>query len=155
MGLNLFSGSGNAAPLVDTNDSKLIMGAALYEAWGAEDCEAICAESSYVKELLENEVVTERTIVKLDKKAKLKGAQRTAVYSIARKRKDSDFKKLLTLWRLEAKLDKKLWKKYQNEALKVAKNQLRNRALPQAQAKHSPAVKNAIAKAKKQLNNAA
>lgn len=143
---------GTSEPIVENSDSKLIVGQALIESLGAEDCDALCSEASYCKELVNTDVVTERVIVKLDKKAKLKGAQRTAVYTIARRRKDPKFKKLLTLWRLEAKIDKELWKKYKNEALKVAKQSMRNKPLPQAQAKHSPAVKNAIAKAKKQLN---
>ena len=152
----LFAGVDHVMPVATVEESTLITSAILLESLTPEEAGDICADRGLVKSLLENQIVTEKTIVRLDKKARLKGATHTAIYSIARKRKDPDFKKLLTLWRLESKLEHKLEKKYGNEAMRLAKETIRNQStnkLPSVsnQGKNTAAVKNAIAKAKSQL----
>lgn len=62
------------------------------------------------------DVVTEKTIVKLDKKAKLSRAYKVAILKCAAQKNDRDYKKLRKLWILEAKLFKKLEAKYGNKA---------------------------------------
>ena len=147
----------NPEPVVTTNkDETLVMESILLEMLSAEEAESICEDRRFVSDLIKDEILTERSIVKLDKKAKLNRATMTSVYTIARKHKDPDFKKLVTLWRMEAKLEKKLKQKYGNEAIRVAKQSLRNRTtgnLPSVSkmGANSKAVKTAIVKAKNQL----
>ena len=45
--------------------------------------------------------VMERTIVKLDKRAKKNQLYKTALYTVARNENDPDYKKLVTLWQME------------------------------------------------------
>lgn len=154
--MNFFNGFGGAEPIVSAADSTLITGAVLLEGLSASELAAICEDSKFTDELIRSEIVTEKTIIRLDKKAKLKGATKTAVYTIARQRKDPKFKKLLTLWRMEAQIEKELYKKYHNEAMLKAKKSLSassSKSLPSVsnQGKNTAAVKNAIAKAKSQL----
>lgn len=72
---------------------------------------------------LENEevVVQERTIVRLDKKAKISQAQKMAVFTIAKERNDPKMKKLITIWRMERTIEADLFRKYGNEGLRRAK----------------------------------
>jgi len=155
--MEFFGGYGGAEPIINNSDSKLIIGATLLEGLSAEEAESVVEDAKFTNELIKGDIVTEKTIVRLDKKAKLKGATKTAVYTIARRRKDPKFKKLLTLWRMEAQIEKELYKKYHNEALMTAKKSLANKAssssLPSVskQGSNTKAVKNAIAKAKSQL----
>lgn len=154
--MEFFKGFGGGEPIISNADSTLITEAVLLEGLSAEECASICEDTRFTDELIKSEIVTEKTIIKLDKKAKLKGATRTAVYTIARQRKDPKFKKLLTLWRMEAQIEKELYKKYHNEALLKAKKSLSSKptsSLPSVsnQGKNTAAVKNAISKAKAQL----
>lgn len=146
----------DTTPIASIEESTLITGAVLLECLTPEEAEGVCADRRLVKDLIDNQIVTEKTIIRLDKKARLKGATHTAIYSIARKHKDPDFKKLLTLWRMEAQLEKKLEKKYGNQAARLARDSIRNsstKSLPSVsnQGKNTAAVRNAIAKAKSQL----
>jgi len=152
--MDLLFGKGSPSPIVSPSDAMLITGAALLEGLSAEEAGLVVEDAKFTDQLVKDEIVTERTIIKLDKKARLKGATRTAVYTIARQRKDPKFKKLLTLWRMEAQLDKELFKKYYNEALRKAKDSMRRKELPSGNGKHKEAVRGAIAKAKAQLKPA-
>lgn len=154
--MEFFKGFGGGEPIISKSDSTLITEAVLLEGLSSEEAASICEDTRFTDELIRSDIVTEKTIIKLDKKAKLKGATRTAVYTIARQRKDPKFKKLLTLWRMESQIEKELYKKYHNEALLKAKKSLSSKStssLPSVSnhGKNSAAVKNAISKAKAQL----
>lgn len=72
-------------------------------------------------ELVEAEVVTEKTLVRLDKNARINQVQKMSVFTIAKEKNDPLFKKLLTVWRIEKNLENKLFKKYGTEGLRRAK----------------------------------
>lgn len=103
----------------------------------------------------ENEICTEKTIVRLDKKAKLSRAFKAAVFTIAREKNDPKFRKLLTIWRMERTLENYLNKKYRSEALKRARLSLTKVANTNKNKNVSKTkiVQKAAAKAKKQLNS--
>lgn len=77
---------------------------------------------SDVASLIDNEIVTEKTLVRLDKKARINQVQKMSVFTIAREKNDPIFRKLLTVWRIERNLEKKLFDKYGSQGLRRAKS---------------------------------
>jgi hypothetical protein len=84
----------------------------------------------------------ERSIVRLDKEARKNRAYKMAIFQTAKEKGDRDFKKLLTLWKLERFLEGKLEKRYAAQAKQLAKN-----ALKKAKATKSKVVGKAVNKA--------
>lgn len=72
--------------------------------------------------LINGEVVNEKTLVRMDKKARISQVQKMAVFTIAREKNDPIFKKLLTVWRIERSLEEKLFNKYGSEGMRRAKS---------------------------------
>ena len=116
-----------------------------------EEISEMTESSEVCNDLVSMGIVTEKTIVRLDKKAKISRAYKTAVFTIAREKKDPKFKKLVTVWRMERALEAYLMKKYHAEAMKRAKvagaklNSTRKDTKGRVIAK-------AVSKAKKQFN---
>ena len=102
-------------------DEQLITEAVLCDVLSKSELQELTETADVCNELKDLGVVTEKTIVRLDKKAKLSRAFKTAVFTIAREKKDPKFKKLLTVWKMERALEAYLMKKYQAEATKRAK----------------------------------
>ena len=92
-------------------------------------------------------VLLERTIVRLDKAAKLSKARKMAIFTVAKEKNDSDFKKLMKIWEMERYLEAKLEKKYGNEGMRRAK-----KSVSKASNSKSKIVKKAANKAKSQFN---
>lgn len=109
-----------------TEDQALIMEAAIIDIASNEELTAFLENKTEVDAALSEEVLLERTIVKLDKKAKLNKAQKMAIFQIAKEKKDPKFKKLLTIWRIERHLEEYLEQRYGNEALRRAKKTAMN-----------------------------
>lgn len=106
-------------------------------------CMAIATESLNPEEMeqyiteAETIAVTEaqKNIVRLNKQAKLNQAYKTAVLQCAAEDKRKEYKKLRTLWKLEAKLFRKLESQYKNKALaraRVAMKEQKKRKSPMA-----------------------
>ena len=70
---------------------------------------------------MEEGYITEKTIVKLDKKAKLAKAYEVALFKIARQHNDKDYIRLEMVWRMERELKARLRAKYHIPAMKEAK----------------------------------
>ena len=102
-------------------DEQLITESVLCDMLSNDELKELTETADVCEELKSLGVVTEKTIVRLDKKAKLSRAFKTAVFTIAREKKDPKFKKLLTVWRMERSLEAFLMKKYQAEGMKRAK----------------------------------
>lgn len=131
----------------NANDDALIMEAAIMDVMTNEDIEVALENTLDVDMAVNQEIVQERTIVRLDKKAKKSKAEKMAIFTIAREKKDPDFKKLLTVWKLERFLEAKLEKKYASKAKMKAKEALRN-----ATKSKSKMVKTVANKASKMIN---
>lgn len=141
---------------VETSDALLITECALLDALSADECEMISESADFIADLKSQEYVTERTIVKMDKKARLQRAIKASVFAIARKKKDVKFKKLLTVWRMERVLEAYLFKKYYSQALPMAKASLNRKRVTAANASNTnkaAAVNKAVDKAKSQFNS--
>lgn len=132
---------------VSLEDEALIMEGAMMDGLSNEELEAFLENGAEIRDAVDNEVLLERTVVRLDKKAKLSRAKAMAIFSIAKEKKDPKFKKLLTLWKLENKILKYLEKKYGAAATSRAKKTMNAKKNVKA-----PSVKKAIKKAKEMIS---
>ena len=128
--------------------------AILAEQLSRAELDELCESADVCNDLVEQGIVTERTIVRLDKHAKLNRAFMKAVFDIAREKDDPKFKKLVTIWRTERSLEKYLVNKYQSQAMKRAKASVANLA---KRKKDTPnhVIAKAVSGAKKQFNGSA
>lgn len=129
-----------------TESESLIMAAAIMESATGEEIEAFL-ESSDAHRAVQEDVLLEKTIVKLDKKAQISQARKVSIFTIAKEKNDPKFKKLLTIWRLERILEKDLERKYGNEAGRRAKNTVNKR-----RASRAPLIQKTVKKQQKILN---
>lgn len=150
--MKLFTNTSVGGMEINDADARVITEAAILEGLSAEEAGAVSEDAQLCQDLIKQDIVTERTIVRMDKKAKLSRAFRTAVFTIARRKKDVKFKKLLTIWRMERNLEAYLIKKYRSEALRMAKESLKRKPLPSGNGANSGAVRKAINTAKGQLS---
>lgn len=102
-------------------DEQLIMEGAMLDVLGTEGIQAFLESSTEVQAALTEEIVTEKTIVRLDRNAQISQATKAAIFTIAREKNDPLMKKLMTIWRMERRLEGQLEKKYGNEARRRAK----------------------------------
>lgn len=102
-------------------DQSLIMEAAILDTLTDEEIESFLENHQEVTAAIDGDVLTEKTIVRLDKKAKLSHAQTMAVFAIAKEKNDPKLKKLITIWRLERALEQDLMRKYGSEGMRRAK----------------------------------
>ena len=128
--MKLFTNTSVGGMEINDADARVITEAAILEGLSAEEAGAVSEDARLCQDLIKQDIVTERTIVRMDKKAKLSRAFRTSVFTIARRKKDVKFKKLLTIWRMERNLEAYLIKKYRSEALRMAKESLKRKPLP-------------------------
>lgn len=92
----------------------------------SEELAALCEDSSQMAQLVDEGILSEKSIVKFDKKAKLSRAESQAVLIIAREKKDRDFNKLIRVWKMRKFLLEKLTKKYGTQAKARAKQMVKN-----------------------------
>ena len=147
----LFSSNGRSLPVSEADltleSQSLIMEAALLENLSAEELEAFLESHTETNAAVRDEVLLEKTIVRLDKKARLSQAQKVAVFTVAKEKNDPLFKKLLTVWRMERFLENQLFRKYGNEGLRRAK-----KAMMKSSNSTSSLVKKVANNMNKQLN---
>lgn len=86
-----------------------------------EEQVALLESHQEISDLVDSELVTEATIVRLDKNARVNQLQKMAIFTIAKEKNDPLFKKLLTIWRMEKNLEGKLFTKYGSEGLRRAR----------------------------------
>jgi hypothetical protein len=147
----LFGSTGRVEPQhedqMSAEDQALIMEAAILDTMSPDEVGAFLENHTEVQAALRDEVLLEKTIVRLDKQARLSQAQKTAVFTVAKERNDPLMKKLLTVWRMERFLESSLLKKYGNEGMRRAKVAVNNSSKSK-----SKVVKSVADKVKKQLN---
>lgn len=143
---------------IESSEMQLVTEQYLYDILSRDELAEMVASREDVDVLVrDNDIVTEKTIVRMDKKAKLSRAFMTAVWACARKAKDPKFKKLLTVWRMERTLEAYLVKKYRSQAMKMAKASVAKLSrVPNktgTKASKTKVVSKAINRAKKQLGS--
>lgn len=130
---------------MDFEDMALIVEAHIMDTLSNEEIEMML--ENYMPDLykaVDEEIVQERSIVRLDKTAKLSKATRVAEYNMAKKKKDPLFKKLMTLWAAERYINDKLHHRYGMKAKSEAK-----KAMSQAARSKSNVMQKVMNKAKK------
>ena len=106
---------------LSTEATNYIMEAFIKENFTDDEMSMFLENQTEVDDAVKNGILMERTIVRLDKQAKLSKATKMAVFTIAKEKNDPKFKKLLTVWKMERYLEDYLLKKYGNEASRRAK----------------------------------
>lgn len=123
---NQNGGADNFDAQVTTEAQSLILECALMDISSPAELSAFLENHNEVQGALRDNILLERSIVRLDKKAKLSRAQKMSVFTIAKEKNDPLFKKLLTVWRMERFLEAKLLKKYYSPAMQRAKQSMSN-----------------------------
>lgn len=106
---------------ISTESVSCILEAAMCESFTSEEIADFVADPDATGTAVSEGVLMEKSIVRLDKKAKLQSAYKSALFVIAKENNDRDFKKLVTIWKTERALEAKIEKKYKNEAMRRAK----------------------------------
>lgn len=132
----------------ETEVSALIVECAILDTFSNEEIEMLTENTYDIGKAVNEDILVERSIVRLDKNAKKNKAFKMAVFQIAKQKGDRDFKKLMTVWKLERFLENKLTKRYQAQA-----NQLAKEALKKAKNTKSKVVNKAVDKAKNLFGN--
>lgn len=107
--------------VLSTEATNYIMEAFLKESFTEDELSMFLENQTEVDDAISNNILMEKTIVRLDKTAKLSKAKKMAIFTIAKEKNDPKFKKLLTVWKMERYLEAELEKKYGNEASRRAK----------------------------------
>lgn len=146
------NGHGIEEPEVElgTEESCYMMEAVMADELSRDELSMFLENSSEVNAALSEGILMERSIVRLDKKAKLNKAVKMAIFVVAKEKNDPNFKKLLTVWKMERYLEALLEKKYGNEARRRAKKMVNRR---QDKKTVSSMVQKATDNANKMLNS--
>ena len=126
----------------ETEVNALLVECAILDTFSNEEIESLTENTYDLGKAINEDILVERSIVRLDKAAKMNKAYKMAIFQIAKEKGDRDFKKLLTLWKLERFIEKKLEKRYAAQA-----NQLAKQAMKKSKNTKSKAVGKAVSKA--------
>lgn len=106
----------NTDPVTE-NDMASVLAAAMEETCSEEEKDELIEQVN--NGLLTLSPVEERTIVKLDKKAKKQQAYKVALYKAAAEMNIKEFRQLKTLWAAENELELRIEKKCHNRAKQI------------------------------------
>ena len=109
----------------ETEVSALIIECAILDAFSNEEIESVTENTYDLGKAVNEDILVERSIVRLDKEAKKSRAYKMAIFQVAKEKKDRDFKKLMTLWKLERFIEEKLEKRYAAQAKQLAKESMK------------------------------
>ena len=110
----------------ETEVNAMIIECAIIDAFSSEELEAMTENTYDLGKAINEDILVERSIVRLDKEAKKSRAFKMAIFQSAKEKGDRDFKKLLTLWKLERFIEAKLEKRYAAQAKQLAKQAMKN-----------------------------
>ena len=109
----------------ETEVNALIVECAILDTFSNEEIESLTENTYDLGKAINEDILVERSIVRLDKEAKKNKAYKMAIFQIAKEKNDRDFKKLLTLWKLERFIEAKLEKRYSAQAKQLAKQAMK------------------------------
>ena len=109
----------------ETEVNALLVECAILDTFSNEEIEALTENTYDLGKAINEDILVERSIVRLDKEAKKNKAYKMAIFQIAKEKGDRDFKKLLTLWKLERFIEAKLEKRYAAQAKQLAKQAMK------------------------------
>lgn len=125
----------------DTEVTSMIIEAAMLDEYSGEEIEGILENTYDIGKAVNEDILVERSIVRLDKQAKTKKAEKMAVFQVAKQKGDKEFKKLLTLWKLEKFIERRLEKRYAAQAKQLAKQAMKKAAQTKSKAVGTPVKK--------------
>lgn len=120
------SGSMGGTDEISTEAMSFIVESAMLDSLSRDEISDFVADADETTSAVREGVLLEKTIVRLDKHAKLSRAYKAALFTIAREKNDPKFKKLLTVWKMERALEAYLEKKYGTAAMQRAKKMVAN-----------------------------
>ena len=126
----------------ETEVNALLVECAILDTFSNEEIESLTENTYDLGKAINEDILVERSIVRLDKEAKKNKAYKMAIFQVAKEKGDRDFKKLLTLWKLERFIEAKLEKRYSAQAKQLAKQ-----AMKKSKNSKSKAVGKAVNKA--------
>ena len=109
----------------ETETTALIIECAILDTFSSEEIESLTENTYDLGKAINEDILVERSIVRLDKEAKKNRAYKMAIFQVAKEKGDRDFKKLLTLWKLERFIEQKLERRYFAQAKQKAKEALK------------------------------
>ena len=109
----------------ETETTALIIECAILDTFSSEEIESLTENTYDLGKAINEDILVERSIVRLDKEAKKNRAYKMAIFQVAKEKGDRDFKKLLTLWKLERFIEQKLEKRYFAQAKQKAKEAIK------------------------------
>ena len=109
----------------ETEVNALLVECAILDTFSNEEIEALTENTYDLGKAINEDILVERSIVRLDKEAKKNKAYKMAIFQVAKEKKDRDFRKLLTLWKLERFIEAKLEKRYGAQAKQLAKQAMK------------------------------
>lgn len=109
--------------------NEALAAAYLMDMCSEDDYEALAQSPEEMRNVSEMmNVAMERTIVRFDRKARLRHLSKQAELNAARAANDPLYKKLVKLWTMERAIEKKIHLRYQSKARSIAMKQIRNYA---------------------------
>ena len=109
----------------ETEVNALIIECAILDTFSNEEIESLTENTYDLGKAINEDILVERSIVRLDKEAKKNKAYKMAIFQVAKEKNDRDFRKLLTLWKLERFIESKLEKRYGAQAKQLAKQAMK------------------------------
>jgi hypothetical protein len=109
----------------ETEINALIIECAILDTFSNEEIESLTENTYDLGKAINEDILVERSIVRLDKEAKKNKAYKMAIFQVAKEKNDRDFRKLLTLWKLERFIEAKLEKRYGAQAKQLAKQAMK------------------------------
>lgn len=119
---------------VSEQDMSNLMAVVLEETCTDDELEEL--KEAFTNGTIQFTPVEERSIVRLDKKAKKEKAYRLALYQVAKENGDKNYEKLVTLWKAEKILEQKIERRWHTKAQARMKEMLK-----QSSQSKSPTVK--------------
>jgi hypothetical protein len=124
----------------DPENDSLMLESAIIQSHSADEIKSILEGTELDTAIYNEKLLSERTIVRLDKYAKKNRFKMQAVLAIAKEKNDKLFKKLITVWKMRKMLEHKLEQKYGTLAERRAREMMKK-----AKSSQSPSVRKAAA----------
>lgn len=122
---NLIEQDENIMGVEDPENDSLMLECAILESHSAEEIRSLLEGTSLDNAIYNERLLSEKTIVRMDKHAKKNRYKMQAVLAIAKEKNDKLFKKLVTVWKMRKMLERKLAQKYGTAAERRAKEMIK------------------------------
>jgi hypothetical protein len=109
----------------DPENDSLMLESAILQSHSADEIRSLLESTELDTAIYNEKLLSEKTIVRLDKYAKKNRFKMQAVLAIAKEKNDKLFKKLVTVWKMRKMLEHKLEQKYGAMAERRAKEMMK------------------------------